>query len=752
MFDLLNRWYLVGLVAIVIPLLVHLSRSRKTKKMRFSTTRFFTDQFLRSYRMSKLRERWLLVCRVALFALFALALSQPLLRLGDSAPSAGTSARTVVLVLDNSASMGCMEDEVSLFSRARESAHGVIQGLRSGDAASIVLAGRRDSGPEVLFPEPTGKTDDIKSVINGLHVAALGTDLTRAVARAERIALAAPTPGKEVYVFSDLQDAGWEVRHNKGSDSGEVSFFFVSVRPKAPIKHAGITAVQLGASRPMVGVPFTISPVLAINHPDDQAVTVRLYVDGQAGAVGEQQVERLAGGRWAKPRFHHSFATGGWHWGYVEVDDKNFPLDNLRYFAVEVLDKVNLLAVNGAPSAVPRLDELFFLKLALTVSPEGQQSAVHVDTVSPATLADADLAKYPLVILANVEQLSEDGVTKLEDFAERGGSVLFFLGDKVSAPFYNDVLAGSNRRYGGLLPGKLIERQGDPASPKEIANIAQVRFEHPALSGFQDQRSGALTGTGIDFRALWRMDVPDAALLMKASNGSPLLAEKEFGRGRVLVFASTCDRDWTNFPIRPAFLPWIYRLVSYLAQESNGSQVFHTTGAIVQLPSALKSGGPLLIKKPDGTTGYGSMEQVEGAAILSFSDTTQPGVYSVLSTDLKEQAGMFAVNLESYETDLTYLDDVLADQGDADVSRTKRIEAGFRKLLDRRRVTFIDGTEDVGKQVAVARGERGLWDLVLLVVLLLAVFEPWLANRISLMRHGKAVPPIVSRPTAEVSA
>jgi hypothetical protein len=734
MFELLNPWYLAGLVAIGIPLLVHLSRSRKTKKMRFSTTRFFTDQFLRSYRMSKLRERWLLACRIALFALFAFALSQPLMRLGDAAPSSGDAARTVVVVLDNSASMGCIEDGVSLMDRSRKAARGVIERLRSGDRASIVLAGRRESGPEVLFPEPTSETGDVLQAIDRLTVSALGTDLTRAVARAEQIALSSTTPGKEVYVFSDLQDAGWEVRRDKGSDSGQVSFFFTSVRPKGQLRHAGITAVQLGASRPMVGVPFTIQPTLAINHPDDEPVVVRLFVDGRPDAVGEQKVERLAGGRWARPRFHHAFSTPGWHWGHVEVDDPNYPLDNRRYFAVEVLDKVNLLAVNGAPSVVPRLDELFFLKLALTVSPEGQKSPVNVDTVSPATLADADLSKYPIVILANVEQLTEDGVTKLEDFAERGGSVLFFLGDKVSEPFYNNVLAGPNRRYGGLLPGRLTERQGDLSSPKEIATIAQVRFEHPALSAFQDQRTGSLTGSSVGFRALWKMDVPDGTLLMKASNGAPLLAEKEFGRGRVLVFTSTCDRDWTNFPIRPAFLPWIYRLVSYMAQEPLGVQGFHTTGSTVQLPTSSLKGGPLLIKKPDGTTGYGSSEQMDGEPMLSFSDTTQPGVYSVLTTDLKAQASMFAVNLESYETDLTHLDDVLANQGDPDVSRTKRIEDGFKTLLNRRLVTFIDGTDNVGERIASARGENRLWDIILCIVLLLAVFEPWFANRISMLR------------------
>src|SRR3954464_3535238 len=77
---LLNPAYLFGLTAAAIPLIIHLSRSRRTKKMRFSTTRFFTDQFLRSYRMSRLKELLLLACRMLLFGLFATALAQPLLR------------------------------------------------------------------------------------------------------------------------------------------------------------------------------------------------------------------------------------------------------------------------------------------------------------------------------------------------------------------------------------------------------------------------------------------------------------------------------------------------------------------------------------------------------------------------------------------------------------------------------------------------------------------------------------------------
>ena len=47
-FEFRNEVYLIGLLAALIPLIIHLSRSRRTKKIRFSTTRFFTNQFKRS--------------------------------------------------------------------------------------------------------------------------------------------------------------------------------------------------------------------------------------------------------------------------------------------------------------------------------------------------------------------------------------------------------------------------------------------------------------------------------------------------------------------------------------------------------------------------------------------------------------------------------------------------------------------------------------------------------------------------------
>src|SRR6266487_260845 len=126
-FTFLSPIYLFGFLAALIPLVIHLSRSRRTRKMRFSTTRFFTDQFLRSYRMSRLKELLLLACRMLLFGLFAAALAQPVFKPKHAAAAGPGGERTVVLVLDNSASMGYAEDGVPLLDRARRAARGVVE-------------------------------------------------------------------------------------------------------------------------------------------------------------------------------------------------------------------------------------------------------------------------------------------------------------------------------------------------------------------------------------------------------------------------------------------------------------------------------------------------------------------------------------------------------------------------------------------------------------------------------------------------
>jgi hypothetical protein len=435
------------------------------------------------------------------------------------------------------------------------------------------------------------------------------------------------------------------------------------------------------------------------------------------------------------PRFYHTFMTGGWHSGYIEVDDENLTLDNRRYFAVEVLDKFKVLAINGAPSQVERLDELFFLKKAL--NPDGQ-SPIQVEAKGPAEVGAIKLDEYPLVLMANVESLSLPAVESLEKYVDQGGSLLIFLGDKVDGTFYGQNLIGRNRLHGGLLPARLLEVQKDAGGAEDYTRVGDVAFSHFVLSAFQDPKFGDLSG--ITFKSLWKSEPAEGSdVLMRAANGSPLLCERPFGKGRVLLFTSTCDRDWTNFPARVTYLPFIHRLVGYLALKQAGKQAFYATGDSIPIPVSATEGIPqALVKMPGDRVGQVTATG-DAARPLVFEDTTQPGIYT-LNPDNEKKVQFYAVNLESFESKLDYL---TAPDAEAMESLLKE------KLPNRLMLSFVADPAQINDVSLSARRGTRLWDFILWIVLIVALFEPWLANRISVLHYSRpkdvTVPPTVSR-------
>jgi hypothetical protein len=460
---------------------------------------------------------------------------------------------------------------------------------------------------------------------------------------------------------------------------------------------------------------------------------------------------------------------------------------------------VPVLAVNGSPSQIPREDELFFLRLALESAPEGEQGSFAITPIAPnelgATLGRFSLSEqslsalradgfpetlaekvrkseipgkeydtsenflravegvlppeevkkyqaellnrarggdYPLLILANVDagKLTEAAVEKLEEYVDGGGKLLIFLGDKVTAPAFNNLLAGQNRRHQGLSPGRL-----KGAGPVEGGHIKLPKsYEHRALASFNEPKLRALLGPSVTFKKVLPLEVPADNVLMETSTGQPLLCEKPYGKGKVLLFASTCDRDWTDFPIRPAFPLWSRFLADYLTQTPLNLQSGISTGDAVRLPAPTSGDkGTLFVRKPNKEK-VAVPRSNDGSGTFEFRDTAEPGVYAVLSAEEKP-LGLFAVNLEGHESDLSYLDDPGDDPPEG---QHERVVKDLKTALGG--PPLVTYTEDVGGlKAALGDSRRGmkLWDIVLVVVLLIGLFEPWLANQISARLYAR---------------
>lgn len=770
--------FLIGLLAAAVPLMLHLRRTARVKTVVFSTTKFFNEQFVQSARRARFQDVLIMLLRVSLITLFVLALAQPLLRMPGLSALTGDK-RTVAIVIDDSASMASTGQDGSSLDKAKRGAMRVLDDLSPlrGDRVTIVLAGRRDAGVRVLFPEPTNDLDAVREAIQQITATDLAGDIPSAVNQA-RLLVGAPsvsptieageeTPrtggtsgAKEVYVFSDLQASGF----GRDSVSGglNTSVVFVSCVATNVVENLSVDAVQYGTTRPMVGVPFTFVALVTNHGYRERSCEARLLIGEHI--VSTRAVSVLPG-RSRLVRFVHRFGSPGWQSGRIEVThnpaDGSRPTidtmtsDDQRFFSVYVEQSASILAVNGAPSTVQMKDELFFFRLGLSTVPDKQseQASILVTTILPEQITPALLAPHAMVVLANVGSLAPSALDALEQYTDSGGSVLITSGDRVSPEIYQSWI-GPKRMHGGLLPGRITRliqpSLGTDLTRAKVGNLQDVHVEdaagfigsvtdtHPAMSGFADGRFGLLSS--VTFRARLSLDAPPEAVLMRTAEGDPLLAEKRFGRGRVLFFTSSIDRDWTNFPLQPAYVPWLYRIVGYCIQPTIEGANFVPAGRVVHLPTSITTTESLQVILPSGvavaaTPSRGTMRgltEMQGqASPLEFTMTERAGVYAVHAVgDSKDAAPrhLFCVNIPGEESEpLRYDKESLGSAVSSDTTWSF--------------ASSPDAAVEVGR---VARQGMGFWDQLLIAALIVAVTEPWLANRLS-RRRLQAEPDAMSR-------
>src|SRR5204863_3345826 len=130
--------FLVALGALAVPVLIHLIQRERKRVIQFPSLMFLQRIPYQSVRRRRIRHWLLLAMRAAALALLVVAFARPFLPQGAVAAAALGGAREVVIMLDNSASMGYGDH----WDKARASARRVVDGLSAGDRGTLILFGR----------------------------------------------------------------------------------------------------------------------------------------------------------------------------------------------------------------------------------------------------------------------------------------------------------------------------------------------------------------------------------------------------------------------------------------------------------------------------------------------------------------------------------------------------------------------------------------------------------------------------------
>src|SRR5215467_11213101 len=98
--------FFLGLGALAIPVLIHLIQREKKRVVEFPSLMFVRRIPYQSVRRRRIRHWFLLMLRAAAIALIVIAFARPFMQQSPSVIAATGSARDIVILLDQSASMG----------------------------------------------------------------------------------------------------------------------------------------------------------------------------------------------------------------------------------------------------------------------------------------------------------------------------------------------------------------------------------------------------------------------------------------------------------------------------------------------------------------------------------------------------------------------------------------------------------------------------------------------------------------------
>lgn len=682
--------FLIGGIALALPVIFHLIRRITREKTVFSSLLFLEPTPPRLTRRSRIENWLLLLLRCLVLALLALGFARPFLKDRAAPPEPEGAAQRTVLLLDASASMR----RPDLWSDAVSRAAAILREARPGDEFAISVFSR-DVRSLLRFDEWKSASAGDRSALalarlKDVSPDGAGTFLGPGLVRAaEQLAEADATEAagrRRIVVFSDFQE-GSHTEVLQGYEwPKDVQVQLEPIKVKNP-GNAGLQLVAEAASQESSTNP--VVRVRVVNSPDaakDRFQVGWLAPAAATGFAGTPLEVYVPAGQSRIVAVPVPKGIEGLNRIGLTGDGADF--DNTVAVIPPEAVRTRVLYL-GADRETETRQPLYFLKRAF---PPTRRQMVDVVTASgDGALAPEFITGAALTIVT--DPLPDERARQLREAMQAGATVL-------AAPKAVGVAATLGRLTG--VEGLAVSE----SATGRYAILSELDFRHPLLGIFADPRFSDFSR--IHFWKHRRLDaasIPGARVVARFDGGDPALLEVPAGRGRLLLLTSGWHPEDSQLALTTKFVPLLYSMLE-LAGGMAAPPSQYSVGDTVPLPLD-PSNTARVVLDPDGV----AVPLPAGAT--NFTATTKPGIYTLKdSTPLVR----FGVNLEPGEsrTAPMALDD-LERLGAPIVQPAGRSEAA-----EKARQALLQSTE--------AEARQKLWRWFLIGALALLLVETFLAG------------------------
>ena len=661
--------FLAGLVALAVPVLLHLRRRDRDTPQRFPSLMFLDRLPIRTAQRRRITDWPLLLLRAIALVLLVLAFARPFMDARRAA--AGTEgARTVVVLLDRSLSMSRRD----VWPAALDSTRQVLNALRPDDRVALALF---DDEAEIVQP----LTSDRALVLGALSRArptAAGTRYAAGLRAARQIAADAGAQRVEVIVVSDLQRSGLSgVAGLELPASFVVRSISVGARDRANASLGSVAATR--GERGGRAVVSITSRVVSRGAPSSRPMSVMLHLNGRPS--GTAMVNVPADGE-APVAFESVPLPVGLVRGELTIDPDALPADDTAHFAFSSDDVLRVLLLTAEDVAA---DETLYLERALAVP---GSPPVRIVRVRGNRLDSRMLDSAALVLAWDVPLPGGDAGGALLRWVQRGGGLAIVAGRRL------DVRASATSLVPASVSGR-ADRADDQGG-----SFGDARLDHPLLATFRVAPSALHAPRFLRYARL--VPAARAEVLARFDDGSPAIVERRDGTAHVVMTAIPLDARSGDFPLQPAYLPFVRRLVVYTAGR-DAVALARATGESWALPGALREP---VVSTPSGSI-VRPIRDARGATLA----LREAGVYALYAGAVRGRPlALVAANPPAAESDL-------------------RPVAPAELLVGTTRAA--DSTSSAGAVPSPDATERrqGFWRLLLASLAVLLVAEMLFANR-----------------------
>jgi len=607
-------WFLAALAGLGLPVYLHLLKRQTSKPKQVSSLMLYESRTQASTRHRSLRYFLLLSLRLLMLLLLIVAFANPFV---NRNAASFASNRLVLLVIDNSFSMRAG----TRLNDAKEAAMGVLAGK---DAAhgQVAAFGSQLQFMTQAIEDQAALRAAVQAVQPGDGHGNFG-EMARAV-RAMAAALHTPV---ELHLFSDMQ---------RSALAGSFADMTLPSNVKL-VTHPVVTKAQPNWTVESVDVPGQVwgkdaKPVHAraviagFGTPAAQR-TVSLVVNGKTAAV--KTVAVPASGR-ASVDFPALEVPYGFNRCEVKIDSADaFAADDVRRFAVERSDPQKALLIhNYGDSRSP-----LYIGAALSAA---AQSAFVLESIDVNEAADRQPSNYAFIVLSDLNTVPQLLENSLTGYVRSGGNLFIAGGTSAGA-----------RLQIPIFGARISETRDYSRVPDRFMSVGSSDSSFPAVAKAEGW-------PGVKFFYALNVDPGDARVIVRLSDQTPLLLEKRIGEGRVLLFTSGLDNLTNDFPLNPAFVPFIEQTARYLAgSERQGGA--RTVDAYLELRNAREQGQGVEVTGPDGKRPLTLGE----AATAQSLQLTEAGYYQLRLANGRQN--LVGVNADPKESNLDVIpDDVMA--------------------------------------------------------------------------------------------